>query len=82
MGFFLLSFFLDVEATLARLPALGFDQPARRIRFPGPGAVVDMATVRDPDGVLVELVGTTRMPTERDTRGGTVRCANFATTRA
>jgi hypothetical protein len=30
--------------------------------IPRPGAVVDMATVRDPDGVLVELVETTRMP--------------------
>jgi catechol 2,3-dioxygenase-like lactoylglutathione lyase family enzyme len=60
-GFFLLSFFVDVEATLARLAALGFDQPARRIRVPGPGGDVDMATVRDPDGVLVELVGTAQM---------------------
>jgi glyoxylase I family protein len=62
-GFFLLSFFVDVEATLARLVTLGFDQPVRRIRVPGPGGGVDMATVRDPDGVLVELVGTAQMPT-------------------
>jgi catechol 2,3-dioxygenase-like lactoylglutathione lyase family enzyme len=56
-GFFLLSFFVDVEATLARLAALGLDTPARRIRVPGPGGDVEMATVRDPDGVLVELIG-------------------------
>jgi catechol 2,3-dioxygenase-like lactoylglutathione lyase family enzyme len=56
-GFFLLSFFVDVEATLARLAAVGLDEPARRIRVPGPGGDVEMATVRDPNGVLVELVG-------------------------
>jgi catechol 2,3-dioxygenase-like lactoylglutathione lyase family enzyme len=56
-GFFLLSFFVDVDATVARLVRLGFDAPASRIRVPGPGGDVDMATVRDPDGVLVELVG-------------------------
>ncbi len=56
-GFFLLSFFVDVEAVLARLDALGLAGPARRIRVPGPGGDVDMVTVRDPDGVLVELVG-------------------------
>jgi glyoxylase I family protein len=57
-GFFLLSFFVDVDATMARLAALGFGEPARRIRVPSPGGHVDMVTVRDPDGVLVELVGT------------------------
>jgi catechol 2,3-dioxygenase-like lactoylglutathione lyase family enzyme len=56
-GFFLLSFFVDVEDTLGRLAALGFDGPVRRIRVPGPEGDVEMATVRDPDGVLVELVG-------------------------
>jgi catechol 2,3-dioxygenase-like lactoylglutathione lyase family enzyme len=56
-GFFLLSFFVDVDATLARLAAVGLDGPARRIRVPGPGGDVEMATLRDPDGVLVELVG-------------------------
>ncbi len=55
-GFFLLSFFVDVDATLARLAAAGFDAPARRIQVPGPGGDVEMATVRDPDGVLVELI--------------------------
>jgi glyoxylase I family protein len=57
-GFFLLSFFVDVDDTLARLTELGFDGPASRIRVPGPEGDVEMATVRDPDGVLVELVGT------------------------
>jgi catechol 2,3-dioxygenase-like lactoylglutathione lyase family enzyme len=56
-GFFLLSFFVDVDETLARLAAVGLDRPARRIRVPGPGGDVEMATVRDPDGVLVELIG-------------------------
>ena len=56
-GFFLLSFFVDVEATLARLEQLGLG-PSRRAGQPGPGGTsVAMATVRDPDGVLVELVG-------------------------
>lgn len=57
LGFFLLSFFVDVDAALDRLATLGFDAPASRIRVPGPGGDVEMATVRDPDGVLVELVG-------------------------
>lgn len=56
-GFFLLSFFVDVDATLASLADLGFDAPARRISVPGPDGEVEMATVRDPDGVLVELIG-------------------------
>jgi glyoxylase I family protein len=57
-GFFLLSFFVDdVEATIARLRDLGVTDEARRIDVPGPTAPVQMATVRDPDGVLVELIG-------------------------
>jgi catechol 2,3-dioxygenase-like lactoylglutathione lyase family enzyme len=56
-GFFLLSFFVDVDDALTRLTELGFDGPASRIRVPGPEVDVEMATVRDPDGVLVELVG-------------------------
>ena len=56
-GFFLLSFFVDVDATLDRLVAAGLDEPTRRIRVPAPGGDVEMVTVRDPDGVLVELVG-------------------------
>ena len=55
-GFFLLSFYVDVDATLERLGALGLGGQARRIAA-GPGDAVTMATVRDPDGVLVELIG-------------------------
>jgi len=54
-GFFLLSFFVDVEETLRRLAGLGH-RAVGRIDQPGPGATVAMATVRDPDGVLVELI--------------------------
>ena len=36
-GFFLLSFFVDVDETLARLAAVGLDGPERRIRAPGRG---------------------------------------------
>jgi glyoxylase I family protein len=57
-GFFLLSFFVDVTATVARLGALGLGGEPRRIEAPGPGGPVPMATVRDPDGVLVELIQT------------------------
>jgi catechol 2,3-dioxygenase-like lactoylglutathione lyase family enzyme len=55
-GFFLLSFFVDVDAALARLDNLGFGGTPRRVEQPGPGGPVAMATVRDPDGVLVELI--------------------------
>jgi catechol 2,3-dioxygenase-like lactoylglutathione lyase family enzyme len=55
-GFLLLSFYVDVDATLARLESLGFG-PARRIEQPAPTGSVPMATVRDPDGVCIELVG-------------------------
>jgi catechol 2,3-dioxygenase-like lactoylglutathione lyase family enzyme len=57
-GFFLLSFYVDVAEVLGRLHALGFG-PARRIEQPAPTGPVVMAAVRDPDGVLVELVGVT-----------------------
>jgi catechol 2,3-dioxygenase-like lactoylglutathione lyase family enzyme len=55
----LLSFFVgDTDATLARLADLGLGGEPRRIELPGPDdSVVVMATVRDPDGVLVELIG-------------------------
>lgn len=61
-GFFLLSFFVDVDTTLTRLAALGFEAPVSRIRVPGPNGDVEMATVRDPDGVLVELIGNAQSP--------------------
>jgi len=57
-GFFLLSCYVDVDAVLARLAGLGLGGEPRRITVPAPGgAEVQMATVVDPDGVLVELIG-------------------------
>lgn len=58
VGFFLLSFYVDVDATLARLAVLGLGGEPRRIEVDGMGgAKVPMAVVRDPDGVIVELIG-------------------------
>jgi len=57
-GFFLLSCFVDVDHVLARLAALGLGGEPRRIAVPGGReTTVEMATVVDPDGVLVELIG-------------------------
>ncbi len=54
-GFFLLSFFVDVEATLSRLATLGLGGPPRRVTQSTPNGPITIATVRDPDGVLVLL---------------------------
>jgi catechol 2,3-dioxygenase-like lactoylglutathione lyase family enzyme len=54
-GFFLLSFFVDVEATLSRLAALGLGGPPRRVTQATPNGPITVATVRDPDGLLVLL---------------------------
>jgi catechol 2,3-dioxygenase-like lactoylglutathione lyase family enzyme len=54
-GFFLLSFFVDVEATLGRRAALGLGGPPRRVTQSTPRGPVTLATVRDPDGLLVLL---------------------------
>jgi glyoxylase I family protein len=62
-GFFLLSFFVDVEEVLGRLAALGHDR-VRRIEQPGPRGPVAMATLMDPDGVRIELI-------DAGTRAGT-----------
>jgi len=51
-GFLLVSVITDVDSALARLTALGLGGPPRRVEVSG----VAMAVVRDPDGVLVELV--------------------------
>lgn len=51
-GVLLVSVLTDVEVALARLAALGLGGTPRRIEVHG----IVMATVRDPDGVLVELV--------------------------
>jgi catechol 2,3-dioxygenase-like lactoylglutathione lyase family enzyme len=57
-GFFLLSCYVDVDVVLTRLSALGLGGTPRRITVPAPGGTdVHMATVVDPDGVLVELIG-------------------------
>jgi catechol 2,3-dioxygenase-like lactoylglutathione lyase family enzyme len=57
-GFFLLSLQRDVDATLAGLAELGFDNGVRRIEMPAPGGkTVAMAVITAPDGVRVELVG-------------------------
>jgi catechol 2,3-dioxygenase-like lactoylglutathione lyase family enzyme len=55
-GFFLVSLYVDVESTLARLEAFGVE-PEGETEVPSPNGQVLMATVRDPDGVLVELIG-------------------------
>jgi catechol 2,3-dioxygenase-like lactoylglutathione lyase family enzyme len=60
-GFFLLSFNVDVEATLERLRELGFADDVRRIDQPaGHGRTVPMAVLTAPDGVTVELIGPAR----------------------
>jgi glyoxylase I family protein len=51
-GFLLISVMTDVPSALARLADLGLGGDPRRIEVMG----VAMATVMDPDGVLVELV--------------------------
>jgi glyoxylase I family protein len=51
-GLTLLSFHVDVEATLARLAGLGLGGTPRKI----PARKGWAATVTDPDGVMVELV--------------------------
>lgn len=54
-GLFLLSFFVEVEATLDRLAVLGLGGTPRRVEQPTPAGPLSIATVRDPDGVLVLL---------------------------
>lgn len=51
-GMLLLSVMTDVDATLQRLARLGLGAVPRRIEVHG----IDMCTVVDPDGVVVELV--------------------------
>lgn len=58
LGFFLLSFYVDVDETLARLADMGLAGEARRIEVDGMNDTkVPMATVRDPDGTIIELIG-------------------------
>jgi lactoylglutathione lyase len=53
-GFLLISVMVDVEKRLAALRRSGLGGEPRRVTTQG----VPMAVVRDPDGVLVELIGT------------------------
>ena len=58
VGFFLLSLQRDVDASLANLAEIGFDEGVRRISVPAPGGkTVPMAVINAPDGVRVELIG-------------------------
>ena len=54
-GFFLLSFFVDLDLVAERLAVLGY-RDLRRIEQPAPGGAVAMATLVDPDGVRIELI--------------------------
>ena len=54
-GFLMLSFFADVEATLDRLASLDLGGSPRRVTQQTPGGPITIATVRDPDGLLVLL---------------------------
>jgi glyoxylase I family protein len=54
-GFFLLSYFVDVEATLERLADLGLGGPPRRVSQATPNGDITIALVRDPDGVRILL---------------------------
>jgi glyoxylase I family protein len=54
-GLFQLSFFVDVEATLAKLADLGLGGTPRRVTQSTPNGPITIATVCDPNGVLVLL---------------------------
>jgi catechol 2,3-dioxygenase-like lactoylglutathione lyase family enzyme len=54
-GLFMVSFFVDVEPTLERLADLGMGEVPRRVEQSTPSGPIVIATVRDPDGVLVLL---------------------------
>jgi catechol 2,3-dioxygenase-like lactoylglutathione lyase family enzyme len=54
-GFLMLSFFADVEATLARLAGLRLGGSPRQVTQQTPGGPITIATVRDPDGLLILL---------------------------
>jgi catechol 2,3-dioxygenase-like lactoylglutathione lyase family enzyme len=54
-GFFLMSFFVDVDATLRRLSELNLGGPPKRVDQPGPAGPIGIATVHDPDGLTILL---------------------------
>jgi catechol 2,3-dioxygenase-like lactoylglutathione lyase family enzyme len=63
-GLFMISYFVDVEATLVRLGELGLSRDVRRVDQPTPNGSIALATVRDPDGVTVLLTpGSITRPT-------------------
>jgi catechol 2,3-dioxygenase-like lactoylglutathione lyase family enzyme len=66
----MISFYVDVEMTLARLADLGLGGQPRRVVQSTPGGGVTIATVRDPDGILVLL--TPGSITQRATGSGPV----------
>jgi catechol 2,3-dioxygenase-like lactoylglutathione lyase family enzyme len=55
-GFLMLSFWVDVSAVLTRLDQLGLARDKAILELEGGGI---MATVRDPDNVLIELIPNT-----------------------
>jgi catechol 2,3-dioxygenase-like lactoylglutathione lyase family enzyme len=57
-GFSMLTFYVDFDATLRRLAEIGVE-PEHVTEFPSSGGQVRIAMVRDPDGVVVELVSVT-----------------------
>ncbi|MGC2653493.1 MAG: VOC family protein [Mycobacterium sp.] len=65
-GIFLLSFQVDVEATLSRLQRLGLGGDPRVMTVEGGASA---ATVVDPDGVLVELLPMGPLAIMRSTAG-------------
>jgi hypothetical protein len=54
-GLFQLSFFVDVETTLTKLADLGLGGTPRRVTQSTPNGPITIATVRDPDGVVILL---------------------------
>jgi hypothetical protein len=54
-GLFMLSYFVEVEATLKRLADLGLGGRPRRVSQATPYGDIATALVRDPDGVRILL---------------------------
>jgi catechol 2,3-dioxygenase-like lactoylglutathione lyase family enzyme len=54
-GLTMISYFVDVEATLARLAELGLGDEPARVAQQTPNGTITIATVRDPDGTTVLL---------------------------
>ena len=54
-GLFMLSYFVDVAATLKKLDEMGLGGPPRRVTQATPNGEITIALVHDPDGVRVLL---------------------------